>query len=64
MSTQNLKSSKLHPYQKLMTPFWRHSNLPATMGYSDSTKEMLELRKIEYDSKAKYVAWKTKPDNL
>lgn len=61
MSGRGIKSNGMHPYQRKANPFWRHSNLPPTMGYSDETKEMLELRKIEYDQSAKFIQWETRP---
>lgn len=44
MSGSKLKSDQKQPYQKKMNPFWRHSNLPPTMGYSKETVEMFERK--------------------
>lgn len=57
MPSHGLKSDSRHPYQKQKFPFWRYT--PKGM-YSEETKEMLELRKIDFDSKAKYINWTQK----
>lgn len=61
MAGHGIKSQYTHPYQRFKHPFWRHSNLPPTMGYSEESKELFERKKIEFDANAKYIPWQTKP---
>lgn len=56
MSTSGLKSSKIHPYQKRLIPFWRESK-ETLMGYSEESKEIFERKKIDFDANAKYIQW-------
>lgn len=58
MSTHGLKSSKLHPYQRSVFPFWRRPE--NVLLYSDEVKEMFELKKLEFEANAKYLQWTVK----
>lgn len=64
MSTHGLKSSKRHPYQLRMIPFWRFNNLPPTLGYSEETKQMFERQKEAFDYGARFIQWEVKPQLL
>lgn len=57
MASHGLKSDTKNPYQKKVYPFWRR---PENAGiYSEAVKEQFELKKLEFEAKAKYHQWQT-----
>lgn len=59
MASHGLKSDTKNPYQKKVYPFWRR---PENAGiYSEATKDLFELKKLEFEQACKYISWNTKP---
>lgn len=64
MPSHGLKSDTKHPYMKKAHPFWRHPNLPPTLGYSQSTVEDFERKKEAFDQSAKFISWTRKENTI
>lgn len=58
MASHGLKSDTKNHYQKKVYPFLRRPENASI--YSEATKESFELKKLEFDVKARYLQWETK----